>query len=113
MWSEDRLAAGSFGRTAIGDGAAEAEGTSGGQADGDARLGPVRYGLDRDGGVDVGATRSLRAAGVEESHRGVPCRSRGDDALLLLLVALRFRITPQKIESVPRHSNQQHPYPQS
>ena len=45
--------------------AGDAGDTSGCPADGNARLGPVRYGLDRGGGVVVAATPSLRAAGVE------------------------------------------------
>jgi hypothetical protein len=73
VWLEDRLAADSFGQTAIGDGAADAEGTSGRRADGDARPAPVQYGLDRGGGHVVAATPSWRAAGVEKNpNRWVP-----------------------------------------
>lgn len=66
MWLEGRPAADGFGQMVIGDGAADAEGTFGRQADGDDRPAPVQYGLDRDGEQVVAGTVSLRAAGVEK-----------------------------------------------
>ena len=66
MWSGDRLAPDSCGRTAIGGGAAGGEvGGYGRRVGGDARPAPVQYGSRPGGAPAVVATLSSPAAGVE------------------------------------------------